>query len=80
MVTDFKMTFTGDLVKIAWQNNNFVFKVSIPKKVAMVLSKIPASYQEPSWPSCFGEGKLPIEWFEFLVSLSLKSVEMGKIK
>ena len=32
VVTDFEMTFTGDLFKIAWQNNDFVFKVSIPQK------------------------------------------------
>ena len=30
VVTDFLMTFTIVLFKIAWQNNDFVFKVSIP--------------------------------------------------
>ena len=27
-VTDFEMTFTGDLFKIVWQNNDFVFSFS----------------------------------------------------
>ena len=30
LVTDFEMTFTSDLFKIAWQNDAFVFKVSVP--------------------------------------------------
>ena len=29
MVTDLEMTFTSDLFKIAGQNNDFVFKVSL---------------------------------------------------
>ena len=29
MMTDFEMTFTGDLFKRAKQNNDFVFKVSV---------------------------------------------------
>ena len=32
VVTDSEMTFTGDLFKIAWQNNDFVFKHSLPQK------------------------------------------------
>ena len=31
VVTDFKMIFTGDLFKFAWQSHDFVFKVSIPQ-------------------------------------------------
>ena len=31
MVTDFEMTFTGDLFKVAWKNNDF--KVSISQKL-----------------------------------------------
>ena len=30
VVTDFEITFTGDLFKFDRQNNHFVFKVSIP--------------------------------------------------
>ena len=30
VVTDFEMTFIADLFKIAWQNNDFVFKESVP--------------------------------------------------
>ena len=30
VVTDFEMTFTVDLLKVTWQNNDFVF--SLPKK------------------------------------------------
>ena len=38
VVTDFEMTFTGDLFKVARESNDFVFKVSIPQKeMAMVL-------------------------------------------
>ena len=49
MVTDFEMTFTGGLVKVAWENNDFVFKVSTPKKkLAMVLLKIQVSNPGPS--------------------------------
>ena len=44
VVTDFEITFTCDLFKVAWENNDFVIKVSIPqKKMAMVLSKIQVS-------------------------------------
>ena len=32
LVTDIRMTFTGDLFKIAWQKNYFVFRVSIPQQ------------------------------------------------
>ena len=32
VVTDFEMTFTGDLFQTAWQNNDFDFKVSIPQR------------------------------------------------
>ena len=28
--TDFEITITGGLFKVAWENNDFVFKVSIP--------------------------------------------------
>ena len=31
-LTDFEMTFTGDLFKIAGQNYDFVFKVSLLQK------------------------------------------------
>ena len=48
VVTDFITIFTGDLFKIAWQNSDFVSKVSIPqKKLAMVLSKIHVSNPGP---------------------------------
>ena len=30
VMTNFETTFTGDLFKSAWQNNDFVSKVSIP--------------------------------------------------
>ena len=53
VLTDFEMTFTGDRIKIAWQNNDFVFKVSIPTKMALVLAKNQVSDPGPSWPSCF---------------------------
>ena len=49
--TGFEITITGDLFKIACQNNDFVFKVSIPqneKKITMVLSNIQVSDQGPS--------------------------------
>ena len=32
VMTDFEMTFTDDLYKVACENNDFVFKVSIPQK------------------------------------------------
>ena len=30
--TDFEMTLTYDLFNVVWENNDFVFKVSIPHK------------------------------------------------
>ena len=47
VVTDFEMTFTGDLFKNAWQNNDFVFNTS-KKKMPMVLSKFQVSDPGPS--------------------------------
>ena len=45
LVTDFEMTFTGDLTIIVWQNNDFVFKFQNlkKKKIAVVLSNIQVS-------------------------------------
>ena len=46
------MTFTGDVFQVTWENNDFVFKISLPqkeegkkkkkkkKKMAVVLSQI----------------------------------------
>ena len=53
MVTDFQMTFTGDLFNICWQINGFAFKISIPPKMAIVLSKIQVTDLGTSWPYCF---------------------------
>ena len=59
VITDFEMTFTGDLFKIAWQNYIFAFKVSKPnKKMAMVLSKIQVTDQGLSLTSCLKENKI----------------------
>ena len=49
LVTDFEMTCTGDLSKIAWKNNDFVFKVSIPQRK---LANGPLKNSEgPTWLS-----------------------------
>ena len=54
VLKNFDMIFTGDLFKIASQNNAFVCKISIlhKNKVAMALSKIHVSDPGPSWPFC----------------------------
>ena len=53
--TDFEITFTNDLFKISWQNNDFVSKFQyLKKKLAMVLSKIQVSDPVPFWRSCLG--------------------------
>ena len=58
VVRDFEMTFTGELFKVACENNDFFFKVSILKKIyikkkraKLCLSKIQMSGPGPSWPS-----------------------------
>ena len=55
VVTDFEMTFTGYLFKIACQNNYFVFKVSLPQKKKhwqWFTIKIQVSNSGSSWQSC----------------------------
>ena len=53
VMTDFEMTFRGDLFKITWQKNDcfqrFQYK---KKKLATVLSNIQVSNPGSSWPSC----------------------------
>ena len=56
VVTDFEMTFTGDLFKVSWESNDFVFESlntskTKQKKLAIVLSKIQVSDPGPTWPS-----------------------------
>ena len=54
VVTDLKMTFTGDLFEIARQNNDFVIKVSRPQtKLGYGPHETSVSDPEPSGLSCF---------------------------
>ena len=50
-MTNFELTFTGELFKLAWKNNDFGYKVSVKppprKELAMVLSKIQVSDPGP---------------------------------
>ena len=52
VVTDFEMTFTCDLFKIAWQNNCFQSFNTSKKKWQWASQKIQVSDSGPSWPSC----------------------------
>ena len=48
VVTNFEMTFTGDVFKIVWQTLSLFSKFQYLKNMAMVLSKIQMSDPGPS--------------------------------
>ena len=58
VMTDFEMTFTGELFKVAWQNTDFVSKIRYLKKIGFFFISGPNQCSEI--PTFNNTGRFPV--------------------